>query len=74
MESCHIVDWGGYYVEGHVPLAAINKLMTEKPDIDGLVMPGMPSGSPGMDGTQQGDFVIYAIKNGQASEFMRISN
>lgn len=72
MVSCHIVDWGRYYVEGHVPLAAIEKLFTEKPDIDGLVLPGMPDGSPGMEGTQQGDFVVYAMKDGQATEFMRI--
>src|SRR3989344_5490917 len=48
MQSCHTTVIGNYYVEGHVPAEAIAKLMAEKPDIAGIAMPGMPSGSPGM--------------------------
>ena len=45
---------------------------SENPDIDGIVLPGMPDGSPGMPGQQTEDFVIYAIKDGKSSEFMTI--
>lgn len=54
--SCHTAEVGGYFVEGHVPAADIKRLLAEKPDAKGLVLPGMPLGSPGMevpDGTVQ---------------------
>jgi len=61
LESCHTMEIGGYVVEGHIPELAIQKLLAEKPDIKGIGMPGMPSGSPGMPGPKNGDFVIYEI-------------
>ncbi len=73
LESCHMMIVGDYFVEGHVPLEAINKLLGEKPDIVGIAMAGMPSGSPGMPGSKEGDFIIYAVNyNGSYKEFMRI--
>lgn len=73
LQSCHTAVVGDYFVEGHMPLEAIEKLMGEKPDIAGIAMPGMPSGSPGMPGTKYSDFVIYAVeKDGSYYEFMRI--
>ncbi len=72
MESCHITVLDGYSAEGHIPVEAIEKLLMENPDIDGLVMPGMPPGSPGMPGPQVEDFVIYAVKDGKTSKFMTI--
>lgn len=73
LESCHTTIIDGYFVEGHIPLEAVEKLLKERPDITGIAMPGMPTGSPGMPGTKNGDFVIYAVnKNGSYSEFMRI--
>lgn len=73
LESCHTAIIGGYFVEGHIPLEAIDKLLSEKPDIKGIALPGMPSGSPGMPGPKYGEFVIYAVHNdGTYSEFMRI--
>jgi len=72
MQSCHTAVIGDYFVEGHVPIEAIEKLLTEKPDIDGITLPGMPAGSPGMPGYKKGDWVIYALKDGVPSEFMRI--
>jgi len=73
MQSCHTTVIGNYFVEGHVPVEAIEKLMEEKPDIAGIAMPGMPSGSPGMTGAKKGAFVVYAVhKDGSTSEFMRI--
>lgn len=71
LQSCHTTIVGPYFVEGHIPLEAIRKLMNEKPDIAGIAMPGMPSGSPGMPGAKTGPFVIYAVdKDGSQSVFM----
>ena len=73
MRSCHTTIIGDYFAEGHIPIEAINKLLSEKPDIKGIALPGMPAGSPGMPGGKTGDFVVYAIHNdGSTSEFMRI--
>ena len=73
MQSCHTTVVGDYFVEGHVPIEAIQKLLSEKPDIAGIAMPGMPSGSPGMPGSKRGPFVVYAVnKDGSTNEFMRI--
>jgi len=63
LESCHTAEVGGYVVEGHIPNEAIQKLLVEKPDIKGIGMPGMPSGSPGMPGPKTDDFVIYEINH-----------
>jgi len=64
MQSCHTSIIEGYFVEGHVPIATINKLLLEKPDIDGIALPGMPSGSPGMPGAKTEVWKIFAIKDG----------
>lgn len=47
--SCHTAEIGGYVVEGHVPASDIKRLLRERPRIRGLVLPGMPMGSPGME-------------------------
>lgn len=49
LESCHTALVGGYVVEGHVPIAALERLLTEQPAVVGLAVPGMPLGSPGME-------------------------
>ena len=73
LESCHTVIIGDYFVEGHVPLEAVEKLLVEKPDIKGIALPGMPEGSPGMLGNKQEDFVIYAVNyDGSYQEFVRL--
>ncbi|HEA46553.1 MAG TPA: hypothetical protein ENH99_02110 [Candidatus Pacearchaeota archaeon] len=73
LQSCHTTVVGNYFVEGHIPLEAVEKLLKENPDIKGIAMPGMPSGSPGMPGGKYSDFVIYAVHHdGSHSEFMRI--
>jgi len=71
-QSCHTAIIEEYVVEGHVPMEAIEKLLTEKPDIDGIALPRMPAGSPGMPGAKTEPWTIYAIKDGQTSEFMVI--
>jgi hypothetical protein len=52
--SCHTALIGGYVVEGHVPAADVRRLLREKPEALGLAAPGMPIGSPGMDGPAYG--------------------
>ncbi len=58
--SCHTIQAGSYFVEGHVPIEAITKLLNERPAIDGIAVPGMPSGSPGMGGIKTEPLKIYA--------------
>lgn len=73
LQSCHTSVIGNYFVEGHIPVEAINRLLAEKPDIMGIAMPGMPSASPGMPGAKIQDFVISAVnKDGTYPEFMRM--
>lgn len=49
LQSCHTAIVDGYVIEGHVPAAEVERLLTERPDIAGLAVPGMPIGSPGME-------------------------
>ena len=60
MLSCHVAAAGGYFLEGHVPLEAIGKLMSERPAIAGLAVPGMPQGSLGMNGDPE-PYDVYAV-------------
>jgi hypothetical protein len=49
LAACHTAEVGGYVIEGHVPAHAIRRLLREKPPARGLAVPGMPTGSPGME-------------------------
>lgn len=71
LRECHIALVQGYVIEGHVPVDAIARLLKEKPPVIGLVVRGMPVGSPGMEGPnpqhydvlafdQQGRLMVYA--------------
>jgi len=63
IQSCHTAIVDGYIIEGHVPVDEIERLLAERPDIVGLVVIGMPTGSPGMgDGSQsQQPFDVLAF-------------
>jgi hypothetical protein len=63
--SCHTGQIAGYAIEGHVPLAAIERLLTERPEVDGIALAGMPAGSPGMPGPKQTPLVVTLIDGGQ---------
>ena len=72
--SCHTALVGGYAVEGHVPAREIRKLLQDKPEAIGLTVPGMPVGSPGMDGKVYGDRrdpydVLLVLKSGDTRVF-----
>jgi hypothetical protein len=49
LRSCHTGEVGGYFVEGHVPAADVERLLKERPQAAGIAVPGMPIGSPGME-------------------------
>ena len=53
IQSCHTAIVDGYIIEGHVPVPEIERLLTERPDVVGLAVIGMPVGSPGMEGDSQ---------------------
>lgn len=68
LQGCHTLVLDDYFVEGHVPLEVVSKLRKETPDIDGVALPGMPAGSPGMGGEKRREFVVYAIGGEQGTE------
>ena len=72
MQSCHTTIIGKYFIEGHVPLEAVNKLLKEQPDIDGIALPGMPIGTPGMPGKKEEPFVVYQLIDGKFSIFITL--
>lgn len=70
--SCHTAEVGGYFIEGHIPADDVKRLLVEKPDARGLVVPGMPLGSPGMemaDGRKQPYTVELVGRDGTATVF-----
>lgn len=71
LEGCHVGEIGGYVISGHVPPADIKRLLAGKPDARGLLVPGMPTGSPGMemgDRTERYDVLLLA-RDGKTTVF-----
>lgn len=74
--SCHTAVIGGYAFEGHVPAADIHRLLREKPTALGLAVPGMPVGSPGMDGPiyegRKDPFTVLLLsRDGTSKDYQR---
>ncbi|TWO73001.1 DUF411 domain-containing protein [Caenimonas sedimenti] len=74
--SCHTAVVGGYALEGHVPAREVKRLLAEKPAAVGLAVPGMPVGSPGMDGAVYGGRkdsfdVLLLAKDGTSKVYQR---
>tara|TARA_S200000501_G_scaffold343928_1_gene355239 strand:+ start:843 stop:1280 length:438 start_codon:yes stop_codon:yes gene_type:complete len=72
LQSCHTGFIDGYFIEGHVPHDAVTKLLTEKPNIKGITVPGMPAGInvPGMEvTTERAKFDVLAV-NADGSTFI----
>lgn len=67
LRACHTALIGKYVVEGHVPAADIRRLLRESPSVAGVAVPGMPTGSPGMEGgpSERYDVVSFGGKDGQ---------
>ena len=64
MQPCHLSIIAGYVVGGHVPFEVIERLLAEKPQIAGITLPGMPTGTPGMSGPKTGPLTVYEIAKG----------
>lgn len=62
--SCHTALVGDYVVEGHVPAADIQRLLEEAPDVTGIAVPGMPIGSPGMEGPNPEAYRVVSFSEG----------
>lgn len=61
LQSCHTVLVGSYVIEGHVPAADVKRLLSEKPKVRGLAVPGMPVGSPGMEQGSPANYDRYDV-------------
>ena len=61
LTSCHTAVVEGYLIEGHVPAADIDRLLATKPKVKGLAVPGMPMGSPGMEGAMKQQYQVIAF-------------
>jgi hypothetical protein len=71
LASCHTAEVGGYVIEGHVPAAAIDRLLAERPPAKGLAVPGMPVGSPGMEGGEPEEYDVVLFGPGAQRTFAR---
>ncbi len=71
-QSCHTITVGDYFIEGHVPMEAVEKLLKEQPEVEGIGLPRMPSGTPGMSGPKRAPYEVYQLKNDEFSEFITI--
>ena len=72
LQPCHISIIGGYVVGGHIPIEVIDRLLSEKPQIIGITLPGMPVGTPGMPGNKPGRLDIYEIGKGPPKVYATI--
>jgi hypothetical protein len=70
LTACHTAVVNGYLIEGHVPAADIARLLEEKPKVAGLAVPGMPMGSPGMEGPRAQHYQVLSFdKAGKTKVF-----
>jgi hypothetical protein len=70
--SCHTAVIDGYVIEGHVPADLIKRILKERPAIVGLAVPGMPVGSPGMEGPKPEPYEILTFdKQGRTTVYAR---
>ena len=74
VQGCHTATVAGYFLDGHVPLEAANRLLQTKPkDLLGLAVPGMPSGSPGMGDDPSASYDVLAVdKTGKTSVYLAV--
>lgn len=71
-QSCHTTFIDGYFVEWHVPINAVKKLLKEKPLVDGITLPGMPIGTPGMDGPKTQIYEIETMTDGKNGVYIEL--
>lgn len=71
LASCHTAKVDGYVIEGHVPAHAVQRLLRERPRVAGLAVPGMPIGSPGMEGGAPEEYAVMGFEGDSISVFGR---
>lgn len=71
LASCHTAEVEGYAIEGHVPAHAMQRLLRERPKVAGLAVPGMPIGSPGMEGGTPEEYAVMGFEGDSISVFGR---
>lgn len=71
LAACHTAQVAGYVVEGHVPALALRNFLSEKPNATGLAVPGMPIGSPGMEGGQPEPYDVVVFGPAGRRPYMR---
>ncbi len=73
LSSCHTATISQYFIEGHVPVNDIHRLLIERPQARGLTVPGMPIGSPGMEmgATKEAFDTLLVFENGRTEVFNR---
>jgi hypothetical protein len=73
LAACHTAEVSGYVIEGHVPAAALRRFLAEKPNATGLAVPGMPIGSPGMEGGTPEPYEVVLFGPAGRRSYMRIA-
>lgn len=71
LAACHTAEANGYVLEGHVPAVAVRRLLKERPTATGLAVPGMPAGSPGMEGSAPKPYDVVLFGPSGRKTFMR---
>jgi hypothetical protein len=71
LAACHTAQIGGYVIEGHVPAVAIKRFLNDKPRAIGLAVPGMPVGSPGMEGGSAEPYDVMMFGPAGRTTYMR---
>lgn len=73
LSSCHTAIVDGYVVEGHIPAEHVKSLLADRPDVAGIAVPGMPIGSPGMEGANPQPYQVYSFtRDGQAAVYAEV--
>ncbi len=70
--ACHTIELGEYWIEGHVPMEALEALFETRPEVDGIGLAGMPIGTPGMPGPKQEAWDVYRFTEQEAAPFMTL--
>ncbi len=71
LRSCHTATVDAYVIEGHVPVGDIHQLLKQKPNVAGLAVPGMPMGSPGMEGSYRDPYEVIVFGQERNRVFAR---
>jgi hypothetical protein len=72
LQSCHTSLVDDYVIEGHVPADMLRRVLDDRPQFDVIALPGMPAGSPGMNGEKRGLWKFYGVKDGRISLYARM--